>query len=250
MKFLLPSLIALLFFFQNCGNDVGFSNDVAASSVAINGDLGNGDTADIGVINETCDTLNPQTKTINIKFPKPTKTCEWGINGNLSVKDAFFRARIEEKKTLGLPRGAVICDASFDFKPQPFQYDDYFALLFNNNIITSGYDFRSNLQPQNFGLLNYDWNDLKGIRMAFGSAKEMVYCPQIPGASANCSFPGHDTSGIIDLDLDKRYIRAVMSNGIPVDHSFTLVTFGDNDNLDCEHSDVEFDVTVEYVLTE
>ena len=161
MKFLLPSLIALLFFFQNCGNDVGFSNDVAASSVAINGDLGNGDTADIGVINETCDTLNPQTKTINIKFPKPTKTCEWGINGNLSVKDAFFRARIEEKKTLGLPRGAVICDASFDFKPQPFQYDDYFALLFNNNIITSGYDFRSNLQPQNFGLLNYDWNDLK-----------------------------------------------------------------------------------------
>jgi hypothetical protein len=87
------------------------------------------------------------------------------------------------------------------------------------------------------------------MAMNFGSADEQVFCPQIPGATAKCQFPGHDTQGTISLDLDRRYIRAIMSNGVPADHSFTLVTFGDNDDRDCEHSDVEFDVSVTYVIT-
>lgn len=86
--------------------------------------------------------------------------------------------------------------------------------------------------------------------MNFGSAKEQIFCPQIPGANATCIFPGHDTQGTINLNLDSTYIRAVMSNGVPADHSFTMVTFGDNDEDDCEHSDVEFDITVSYILTQ
>ena len=236
--------------FQNCGDDANFSKSSSEAEVLINGQLDGDQTSDIGVINENCDTLTPQTKTINVKFPKPTKTCEWGKNGNLDERDAYFRARIEQKVGLGLPVGAVICDAQFDFDPQPYQYDDYFALLFNNSVITSGYDFRDELTPKNFGLLQYDWPLIRGIEMNFGSNKERIYCPQIPGATANCNFPGHDTPGSITLAYDKDYIRAVMSNGVPANHTFTLVTFGDNNEFDCEHSDVEFDVTVEYVVTQ
>ncbi len=235
--------------FQNCDKGASFSQDVRAS-VAINEDLGTGDDqTDLGVIDAACNNLPRKNATINIRFPEPTETCKWNEDGNLGPRDTYFQARIEVKKNLGLPPGAVICDAIFDFKPQPYRYDDYFALLFNNNIITSGYDFRDNLLPQNFGLLDYEWASIRGIDMAFGSAKEQVYCPQIPGATATCSFPGHDTQGVIDLNLDPKYIRAVMSNGVPADHSFTLVTFGDNDTGDCEHSDVEFDVNVTYVIT-
>ncbi len=244
------AVIGIVLIFQNCGKDASFNQDSTAS-VAINAELGTGDeTLDIGVISKACRNLPRKNQIINIQFPKPSETCAWEESGNLSTRDAFFRARIEQKQNLGLPRGAIVCDAIFDFKPQPFRYDDYFALLFNKNIITSGYDFSEHLTPQNFGLLSYNWNQLRGVRMEFGSQKEQVVCPQIPGAEAMCSFPGHDTAGVIDLDLDSRYIQAVMSNGVPSDHSFTLVTFGDDDDNDCEHSDVEFDVTVSYVLSE
>ncbi len=248
---LISVFTVIVLMFQNCGNDASFNQDVGGSSLAINGDLGTGnEQEDIGVIDEVCNTLPRKNQIVNVQFPKPEQTCDWEQNGNMSTRDAFFRARIEQKRNLGLPVGAVICDASFDFHPQPFRYDDYFALMFNNHIITSGYDFRDNLQPKNFGLLSYDWMKIRGINMSFGSAKEQVFCPQIPGATATCSFPRHDTQGTINLSLDSKYIRAVMSNGVPNDHSFTLVTFGDNDQFDCEHSDVEFDVNVTYVLSE
>lgn len=68
------------------------------------------------------------------------------------------------------------------------------------------------------------------------------------GAQASCHFPGHDKQGTINLDYDPLYIQAIMSEGIPSNHSFTMITIGDNDKYDCEHSEVNFNVTVDYVV--
>jgi hypothetical protein len=259
-KILVFSLVVALVLFQNCGNDASFTRDVVGSSSDsdvnaglesnINDNLGTGDQEeDLSVIDEACRSLPLRTQRVTVDFPTPQQTCAFGAGDNLTELDGFFRARTEQSQNLGLPVGAVICSAAFDFNPQPFRYDDYFALLFNNKVIVAGYDFSDELTPVNFGLLNYDWLRLRGIRMDFGGPKEQVFCPQIPGAQSQCAFPGHDTQGTINLNLDDRYIQAVMSTGVPMNHSFTLVTFGDNDNgRDCLHQPVEFDVSVTYVI--
>ena len=251
MSSLWVSLFLVLVLFQNCGSDVDFSKDVNSSGTgseavaAINGQLDGDENSDVDVINENCESNNPIVKTIKLKFPKPNKTCDWSADGNLSELNQYFRARIEQKKNLNLPPGAIICDAEFNFKQQDFLYDDHFLLLFNKSVIAASYDFKNKLQSKNFGLLEYKWDSMAG--MFWDGSKETIFCPQIPGFGSNCSFPGHDLQGFINLDYDSFYVRGIMSNGIPENHSFTMVSIGDNDQYDCEHSDVEFDVKVTYV---
>lgn len=246
----ISSVFLVLIGFQNCSNDVNFADRVIPSTNQDNGgqdqDIG-GQNLDIALIEDFCATKPQTTATALIQFGKPQNTCEWGQNGNLDPKDTFFQARIEQQQFLNLPEGAIICGAQFSFAQQQFQYDDYFALLFNRSVISAGYDFSEALESKKYGLLEYDWQNLVGIDMEFGSEKEQIFCPQIPGASSYCQFPPHDVPGTIELEFDDKFIQSLMSNGVPENHSFTMVTFGDNDELDCEHSDIEFTVQVQYV---
>ena len=255
------SLGLVILLFQNCsGGEVGFtkddslnniqelnsSNNTDSDSDSGGGNTGTGEPVDITVINETCDNGGSHVAVINLNFPKPNQTCEWGVNGNLEAKNGFFQARIEQVRNLNLPAGAVICDADFNFAQQDFLYDDHFMLTFNDSIIASSYNFTSQLTQGSFGLLQYDWMQLAG--MNWDHNQEEIFCPQVPGFSSSCSFPGHDEQGVINLDYDSAYIRGVMSNGVPENHYFRMVSIGDNDTLDCEHSDVSFNVTVRYAM--
>ncbi len=240
---------AILFAFQNCGNDASFNQGQSIPSTDINDSLGTGDSDDdLEVIAAACERLQIQSAVVNIQFPKPDLTCEWEENGNLAPLNNFFQARIEQPRTLGLPEGAVICDAKFAFAQQDFLYDDHFLLLFNDTVIASSYDFSYRLEPGNFGLLKYDWGKMAG--MDWLKDKEQIFCPDIPGGQSMCSFPGHDQQGVIDLKYEPSFIQAIMSQGVPSNHSFTMVSIGDNDDKDCEHSDVEFDVSVNYVIVQ
>lgn len=258
MAKILLSIGLALFLFQNCGQQVGFNQDVKSAGTGNDGGSpggngnpggggtpGDGDPIDINVINQTCDGGQQQVAIVSVDFPKPNQTCEWGQGGNLDPLNGFFQARIEQQKNLNLPAGAVICDADFNFVQQDFLYDDHFMLTFNNSIIAASYDFTSRLNTGSFGLLQYDWTKLAG--MNWDSSQEQIFCPQIPGFVSSCSFPGHDQQGVINLSYDSAYIRGVMSNGIPENHFFRMVSIGDNDSMDCEHSDVSFNVTVRYV---
>lgn len=259
-------VLSSFIFFQNCGEDASFNGKLnpessgAGDSLAgqgsseqgpgegadINDQLTGDEGLDIEIINKTCQNSTPLRKVISLNFPKPQSTCNWNQAGNLDKRNGYFQARIEQKRNLDLPAGAVICNAQFDFSQQEFLYDDHFLLTFNQSVIASSYDFRQQLQPKNLGLLEYNWSKMAG--MNWENSKETIFCPQVPGAEARCNFPGHDQQGTILLDYDPIYIRAIMSEGIPSNHSFTMVSIGDNDELDCEHSDVTFDIMVDYVI--
>lgn len=203
------------------------------------------DPIDIDDIQTSCVNRTQRTAEVRVHFPKPKNTCQWGRHGNLLERNTYFQARIEQTRNLNLPSGAVICDAKFDFAQQDFLYDDHFLLLFNRSVIASSYNFESRLTKGAHGLLNYSWSNIAG--MWWDEDKEQIYCPQIPGTSASCSFPGHDSSGKINLSYSSSYVQNIMAGGLPENHSFTMVSMGDNDSRDCEHSDVEFVVTLSYV---
>lgn len=237
----------LLILFQNCGKEVSFSQHSLSEATPeeLNSLLAQGDEqSDIAIINDKCNGIDQIEVSRTLNFPKPNQTCQWGEDGNLETRDGYFQARIHQEEFLNLPAGAVICEASFDFEEQDFLYDDHFMLLFNSSVIAASYDFEKQFTAGNFGLLDYHWEQMAGMK--WNSSKETIYCPQIPGMQANCSFPGHDQQGLINLHYSEQYIRAIMSNGIPQNHSFSLVSIGDNDQKDCEHSDVTFTVKFKY----
>ncbi len=234
--------IGLFFVFQNCGGSKNFSIDETENVSSV----GFGREIDYGIVERLCATSAQLEKTINFDFPKPRVTCDWSNNGNLERRDQYFQARIEKQKNLDLPPGAIICSAEFSFARQNFLYDDHFMLLFNHAIIASSYDFRGTFQQKKFGLLHYNWSDMAG--MYWDNDKETIFCPKIDGAVSNCKFPGHDERGIIELSYDSKFIQSLMSSGLPENHNFKLVTIGDNDNEDCEHSDMSFDVNLRYIV--
>lgn len=246
--------------FQNCGNKVGFNDAKSINDIPVNGagddddisgdidiDLDGPEDDDIDVINKKCNNSTPQVATVALSFPKPNETCAFGVGDNLPINDMHLTARIEQKRSLNLPVGAVICDAQFTFVEQPWKYDDHFLVLFNKSVIAASYDFSvtNTLQKKNFGLLEYDWMKIAG--MVWNPANEAIFCPNIAGGTSNCSFPDTDVGGAIELEYDSKFIRSIMTNGIPSNHSFSVVSVGDNDPQDCEHSDLEFTVQVKYV---
>ena len=227
--------------YQNCGkHKVGFNktaSNVSTSGTPAGGDSGSpippGLTGDelnnrINDINATCDNGTKETKTFNFLFPKPTETCKWGVNGNLMPRDRFFQARIEEKQNFDLPAGSTLCDVSFNFVQQPMHYDDHMLLTMNDIVLASTIDFSKDFQ-QISGMQGYTWNAIAGI--PWNSQDEGVYCLGMGDGLANCQI-----------------IRRITAlNPKRTSNFFNMISLGDNDDFDCEHSDVSFSITATFV---
>jgi len=196
-----------------------------------------------------CKTMERNHQQANINFEDPGVTCDFGNNGNLEIRDGYFQGRIEQVQLLEeIPEGAIICDLSFEFSEQEMRYDDHFLLAFDGSLIASSYDFDSQLQSME-GLLQYDWSTISGMKWVTGSQYEGVFCPgQQEGLSA-CAWPKTDTMGTIALDYDPQLIQNIIGlNSQRAQHEFRFVTIGDNDSRDCEHSNINFQVNIEYVI--
>ena len=205
------------------------------------------------VVREACETGAKQYSVVTVQFPKPNQTCAWGHNGNLSARNGYFQGRIEQTKELSLPPNSKICNLVFSFNQQPFLYDDHFIFTLNNSILASSYDFRDELQSTN-GLLQYDWSRIAGTYWN-QDTKEMVYCASVQDAngarfSGSCSWPETDVSGTIRMNFPREVLYSVMSVASGrLNHDFKFIAIGDNDNMDCEHSDIQFSVQIEYVAS-
>lgn len=127
--------------------------------ICITGDDG----FDVEIIEKTCRNSVPVRSVVSVNFPKPVGTCTWGENGNLDVRNQYFQGRLEQKRNLNLPDGAVICDAHFDFEQQDFLYDDHFLLTFNKSVIAASYDFSQQLKAKDLGLLEYGREAIAGM---------------------------------------------------------------------------------------
>ncbi len=267
LKIVLVFLVGLIFVFQNCADSVNFAEAPSAREY-INSQLSDNNGDNVELIKKICQ--RPRTKMkVPVFFKKPDTSCPWGENGNLEPKtlwgtpqahpdgnlNDFFNARIEQVESLNISKDAVICDVKFDFKVQPFLYDDHILLLMNDHLIASSYDFSEDLQLGTNGLLKYKWQDIAGI--PWDKTKEGMFCAKVDQKdSSRCSFPETDTDGQIILEYKPELIQSIMTAGVPDQHKFSFVTLGDNDdtrfnssdNDDCEHSDLRFEVEVEFVL--
>ncbi len=247
------SLTALLSF-QNCAR-VSAVDLAATEKVA---DLGVVEPPiedpDVQIVSTECEKAQLagrlQTVTYNFNFTKQTKTCDWGINGNLSKVNAYVRARDEKYQTVDFDPSQTVCDIKLNNAYQnSFIYDDNIIITLNKYILASTTDFSRHFSSRN-GLKIYDWSSIigKDAQNAYqDTTPDKQYCLGADSNSSFCLFPATETTNKIELNFDKSLIQKVLVNSSLSKVELGVITTGDNDDTDCKHSGLNFDVTVQYI---
>lgn len=184
-----------------------------------------------------------------VTFEDTGKTCSWGVNGNLSIKNGYVRARTEQLQAVSLPTGATVCNIKMEnIDRQNFRYDDNILLTLNQYILASTTNFSRHFTSSQ-GYYKYDWSRLvdKGAQnSATDTTIDKQYCAGGSEGFSECYFPKTETVGNIELKFDERVIQSIL--GITSANSLELgmVTTGDNDSTDCQHVPVRLAIEVEY----
>ena len=171
-----------------------------------------------------------------------TVGCNWSHNGNLNDNQGIYAARDENTFVLSLDSDQVICDVQFPFDTNyqstgfigPFGFDDQLLFTINERVIAASHVEMINvLQQDSYGYV-YDWNSIKGMGMSFSTSNwfvdssyfSMLQAIDYPNVTSTTLALSHNSlQGVLQKIYDDNEIR------------FSLITFGDNDNGDCYHSD-------------
>ncbi len=258
MKFLiivvLVSLTALLSF-QNCARVSAVDLAPATAKVTdLSTDLTDDPDLNEVIVKTECEKAEQEgrLKTVihNFNFVKQTKTCDWGINGNLSKVNALVRARDEKYQTIDFDPSQTVCDIQLNNSYQnAFIYDDNIIITLNKYILASTTDFSRHFAVKN-GLTVYDWASIVGKAAQNDKADttpDKQYCLTADGYASYCLFPETETTNKIELNFDKSLIQKVLVNSSLSTIELGVITTGDNDDTDCKHSGLNFDVTVKYI---
>ena len=180
------------------------------------------------------------------------KSCAWGPSNttpnseeNLSKKDAFFRAYLEQIQQVSLPNYKKICHLEVTHAPEKLRFDDEIFLLLQGKILASSKNYNQYFDKVG-DVFAFQWPKLR--EMPYDSrANSKPYCI---GSSTQCSIPLTETSGQFQLNLDQNAILNIIQqftgNTTPPQLKFSLVTTGDNDDTDCRHSPINLELLIKY----
>ena len=201
-------------------------------------------------IKTSCEKLLRHTKTKAVSFPKPTKECNWNNDGNRGKLNGYFQARIEESSMVALPKNSVVCKIDLEFENQAFKFDDHFLMTVDDVVLATSYNFFP-LLDNKFGLPLYNWNNIVGQKWVSTSANEGQYCLDQDQNQSDCSWPDTDRDGVISMAFSSELMQSLMARDLSnSSHEFKFITVGDNDTGDCEHSDINFNVEINYVVVD
>ena len=134
---------------------------------------------------------------------------------------------------------ALISEVDSGGSEQDFFYDDHFIFVLNDYALWGSYEDHRSMLTQADGAYIYAWNDIRDENMGFDTE------PWIAGQNQNSYLTVPIAEGSADMTVG---LQNSILDGI-IDQSTTeiearLITFGDNDNGDCESSDISFEATL------
>lgn len=193
----------------------------------------------------TCENTKNQSIKMPIYFKNPSVTCEFGKNGNLSRLDRYHRARTEQSQKFPLLGIGKVCDVKFNFPEQNLFYDDEVLFTFNDVLLMASKDFSSRFAMTN-NLRIYDWTKIRGIDHLESNVGP--YCIGSELGKGSCSIPPTETLGTVKLNIDQSLISQLTDRAIATNAAeFKWITLGDNDDSDCQHSDISFEIEIQYI---
>lgn len=200
---------------------------------------------------QLCGQLSPQTFTEEITFPATSKgQCGWNENNNLSPRDGFLRARVEQTVPLTIPAGGFLCSLNISTKDQQtFVYDDHFLIALNDKVLSSSNQKFIDQLEEKDSLRQYEWDRMHQGMASNYPRKDQWNSRTIYCAGTSCLLPPTQQSGTLKI-LISDTVSAQLSSVINQDTKAELkvVTFGDDDGgADCYHSGFHLTVTGTYV---
>lgn len=246
--------------YNNCGSEVQFAPKMELGSNLQDGAPDPGgpgnnpppppSTPDdnLDIVQKTCMNSTPQVEEITVSYINPQNfSCQFGQGDNLAAKEGYFQGHIDQVSNFSLPAGSTLCGMSFEFPTQAMRYDDHVLLTFDDILISGTYDF-SSLLDKKLGMNVYSWPKIRGSVWKSGTSLETNFCEGQKDGKSSCSWPKTDTVGSIKMSFDGSIFQKIMAlDPVRKDHSFHLITLGDNDDNDCEISPITFKVKVSYV---
>jgi hypothetical protein len=195
-----------------------------------------------------CDTPALESVEDSLPFSNPGG-CPWGSGGNLSKKDLYCRARVEQALQLQLPQGALICRMEFSIPGQGMWYDDYMWVTFDDVVLMSAVNFTGMTALKRQGdLVFYDWNAMKGLPYAALSTGPSPFCLGQAKGLGSCTLPPTDSPGSIAFTLDASVVQQLAQVAIAQGrYEVKVVSAGDDDDSDCSHTPFTFKVKTFYV---
>lgn len=250
----------LCFFSFGCGETVNYdvtekprlsgintdnSGDSANAESRANSEVGNNPPHDVIAL---CESLPLETLKRELSFAELSagQTCSFGVGDNLSRKNAYFRAYERQTQTVSIPENTMLCNFALSHKSESMRYDDEMFLLLNETIILATKDY-SEYFEENGLFQTFSWPH---IRDQFYDPFDPrpVYCPGGSEGLSECHVPPTETNGQIALEFSDEMNRA-LARKLEAERTFDFswITTGDNDNSDCRHSAISFDLEIQYI---
>ncbi len=229
----------------------GSSSSGPAINVVNSGGPTNQNLADftntLNVVEQKCAAGNVQNLTYDLDFPNPNIENPFALPGNGPRNDRFFMARVDQLQKVPLPQNGTLCgfQVAVQTSNNKFVYDDHFLFAIDNTPVAYSYRFDKVLPRGVFGV-EFDWSKIMG--KPWLTSEEGIFCLGMESGLAECSWPQTDTKGEIILKFKNELIQKVFAlrkESNRSDLQLRFISFGDNDDYDCEHSDIKMKVTVQ-----
>lgn len=247
-------ILTSLLFLSACNDQASFKvidEPTPGSPTVSDGDAtadagNNGDgSGESGSIKERCAQASLQEHRQTIHFENPGQVCEFGVGDNMSRVQLWFRARREQTVRLALPEGAVVCRMEFTFPEQPMTFDDEIFLLYDGVVLASSIDLSARFQATG-SLSTYGWSRIRNTR--YDASARNPFCLGAAAGLGRCQMPYTEQTGPMALSFDGALFEEIAEATKRPTHDFGFVTTGDNDNSDCQHAPLSFDVKAHYFL--
>ena len=223
------------------GDSLGDSADLGDS---LGSDAEAGDTLGASEIYTLCSNAGASllTSTTNLDFP-PTQNCPFGEGDNLSKRQAYYQARVEVARTFNTPADSIICSFQLISKTEDIQYDDVVVITLNDYILATSNKsiYPNSVPPRNISKWSFD--NVRGTPMPFETPQSCIGEPE-----SVCKMPGHDRRGGFELSFEGNVLAPLSAQLMGKEEKkLSVITLGDNDEGDCEHTGIEFDVVYTYI---
>lgn len=216
-----------------------------------------------------CDQLqNPKmtTQDFDVDFDNPlnevgsTPVCSWNQNGNVGIYNGYMTARYEQKRTIAVPAGAIVCNVDFEFVTQAMEYDDNFLFVVNDVILATNDDYwqKNYLRwgklsigsSKALDVSSYEWQPIVGLPNSTraGLPAGGDYCLGSKEGLSSCSWPRTETAGKISMSIAPQIMTALGLAGGNQGVRVNFITTGDDDiTKDCQHEPLSMRLKVRYI---
>lgn len=190
---------------------------------------------------KACSNTTPKVLKKKMFFPS-RKDCQWKANGNLGRDSGRLQARETQQFSVPIPKGMIMCDIQMKSVEPRFNYDDSIILTIEQSVLLNSTNALVDLLPKKDGIYTWDWDAVKGKAYSF---EGIPYCL---GGNSTCNIPRTETDGTVSIDFESKALSPLALKLLGKESlNFSLVSTGDNDDEDCQHTAITFDVSISYV---